>query len=80
MPIKDELRAAINDIWANEARHPERIYLGLNQKKQLKAEVSLIELTQLQDVAPMHLKVKITKQFDGVNIYYVNEDDHFHVC
>lgn len=80
MGMIDEIRAAINDIWANEARHPERIYLGLNQKSRLTDEVQRVDVTQLRDAPPQYIDIKITDKYDGVRIYYVNDDDHFHVC
>ncbi|MGW7678603.1 hypothetical protein [Shewanella sp. S23-S33] len=80
MLMTDELRAAINDIWANEARHPERIYLGISQRKRLMKDVSFVENTELSSTRPSYIRIKITKEFDGVRIYDVNEEDHFHVC
>lgn len=80
MLMIDEIRNAINDFWASKARPPERIYLGLNQESRLKDEVLLVNVSQLRDRHPRYIKMKITDNFDGIRIYYVKENDHFHVC
>lgn len=77
MLMIDEIRNAINDFWANEARPPERIYLGVNHKNAVMQHLISNYFIKADNQSFNDMK---SGTFEGVTVYFVSDPDHLHVC
>lgn len=77
MGVIDEIRNAIQDFMAKETRHPDRIYLGFNQVREVKKELTVNYFLMSDNQSLNDIK---NCTFEGIPVYFVSENDHLHVC